>query len=159
MGKANKAVTRKAEEKDAGSISRLIKKESFMKSGKGNLLPLKKKDIVEAIRNSAFYVAELDKKIAACCSVIEYGGIAELRSLVVGKKHRGKGLGTAAADACIKEAKRRGYKKLYALTQAEGFFTKLGFEKTGVPPEKMIKYCKNCPLKDNCVEISFVRVL
>jgi amino-acid N-acetyltransferase len=57
-----------------------------------------------------------------------YGAYGLLRSLSVKLGTRGKALGTALTDHLISEARSRGLKQIYLLTEnAKGFFLRKGF--------------------------------
>lgn len=156
------AVVRKAVASDSQDIAKLVNAFTFRSDGSGQLKPLTKEDISSLISKGLFYVAEQEGQVVACGSVVEYEGIAELRSLAVSQQHQGKGLGTALIQMCVQEAKQRGYSALYTLTQPHNFglFERVGFKKLGAkPPEKLLKDCKDCKIYDSCNETAFVKKL
>ena len=118
---------RKALMEDAGVIREMIEEYKFRENGSGFLLPLNADALLNAIENSDFFVACEDGKIAGCASVVEYDGIAELRSLAVKHDYMSMGIGSQLIDRCIAESQERGYGELYALTQTYRPFEKKGF--------------------------------
>lgn len=82
---------RKAGKGDAPYIFILIGKSI----GEGDfLLPRKEEEIAELIKEGRFFVAVGEGNVVGCASLEEYNGLAELRSLVVEKEWKGKGIGT-----------------------------------------------------------------
>lgn len=80
-----------------------------------------------------------DELIGFCAYAIvnnlwQAGYISYMYAMVVDEKHRGKGFGTMLIDACIKDSKDKGLKRLeldsgFQREKAHEFYTKLGFEK------------------------------
>lgn len=157
----HKAVVRKAVASDSQGIAELVNAFTFRSDGSGQLIPLTTDDIFGSINKGLFYVAGQEGKVLACGSVVEYGGMAELRSLAVSRQHQGNGFGTALIQTCVREAKQRGYSALYTLTQQQNFalFENQGFEKSDIPPEKLSKDCAKCPAYDSCNETAFMKIL
>lgn len=149
-----------ADSGDVNQIAALVSGGSFQNDGSGALLPLSAVQIAQLVSEGRFAVARVDGHIAGCVSLVEYSGIAELRSLVVAEAHRSHGIGSQLARWCIAEAARRGRDKLFALTNNDAIpsFTRLGFVKTDRPPEKLSRDCQACPLfhSQNCKEIPLV---
>ncbi len=148
------AATRKASPEDAEGIKKLVDKFQFRENGDGELIHLSSSDISHLITSSSFYVVETGGNVVACGSVVEYDGIAELRSLAVDYSHQRNGLGTAIIGKCIEEAKTRGHKMMYTLTQPQNIalFEKAGFKMTETPPEKLSRDCEICPIYGSCNE-------
>jgi amino-acid N-acetyltransferase len=61
--------------------------------------------------------------------------LAEIRALVVGEGHQGKGIGQLLVRACLKRARERDIMEVMAISSAEKFFLSCGFEFT-LPDEK-----------------------
>ena len=153
---------RKAHVEDARGIHDVIKKYQFRSDKTGQLIPLNISEITALIATGTFYVAEADKKVVGCSSLVEYDGLAELRSWAVLPGYQGRSFGTELALAVIEEAKARGHAQIHTLTQRQNFslIEKLGFVKTERPVEKLLKDCAYCPLYNNgCNETAFVRTL
>lgn len=159
------AVVRKAAASDSHGIAKLVNTFAFKKSdGSGQLIPLTKENILSLISKGSFYVAEQEGQVVACCSVVEYDGIAELRSLAVSQEYQKKGLGTALIQMCVQEAKQRGHSALYTLTQQQNFglFERAGFKKSDTKPtEKLSRDCETCELykSESCNETVFKKEL
>lgn len=136
----------------------MIEKCKFQGDGSGYLLPVDKKEIEELVVDGEFNVADVDK-VVGCGSVVEYNGIAELRSLVVDEPYKRRGLGTELIEECKKDAFMKGYDKLYSMVQESAYniFRKTGFRKTKDPSEKLMKDCIKCPqYEKGCKEFGMV---
>jgi len=109
-----------------------------------------------------FGVCEVDGEVIGCTALtIIWADLAEIRSLAVDDKFRGKGVGRRLVEWTVSEARRLGIRRLFALTYEQTFFEKLGFEV--VPkdnlPLKVWSDCVRCPKREGCDEIAVVRVL
>jgi len=109
-----------------------------------------------------FGVCEVDGDVIGCTALtIIWADLAEIRSLAVDDKFRGKGVGRSLVEWTVSEARRLGIRRLFALTYEQTFFEKLGFEV--VPkdnlPLKVWSDCVRCPKREGCDEIAVVRVL
>jgi amino-acid N-acetyltransferase len=146
---------RKALIKDAQAIQEIINE--YAKEGK--MLARSINDIYEVIRD--FYVYEDENgNIQGCCaSQIFWEDIAEIRSLAVKKNNSSKGIGRQLVEACIKDSKELGVKKVFALTYVDGFFKKLDFKiiDRDSLPHKVWKICIHCPKFPNCDEIAVLK--
>jgi amino-acid N-acetyltransferase len=77
---------------------------------------------------SEFLVARGDGALAGAVGLETYGTNALLRSLVVAPGRRGSGLGAALTERIIAQARERGVRRLYLLTEtAPRFFPRFGF--------------------------------
>ena len=153
---------RRAEERDVGALSALVGASAFQAGGGGALLPLADGEIRELVRARAFFVAMAGDALAGCASVVEYDGLAELRSLIVAPEHRARGVGRALVALCMDEARARGYAELLALTRDEAMplLERSGFRREPRPPEKLARDCARCPLLDaGCNEVAVVAAL
>jgi amino-acid N-acetyltransferase len=85
--------------------------------------------------------------------------VAEVRSLVVAKDARRRGLGEQMVEALAIHARRDGFAKLCAFAHDPAFFVHRGF--SIVPhtwvPEKIAHDCYSCPLFRNCGQYAVVR--
>jgi len=109
-----------------------------------------------------FGVCEIDGEIVGCAALtIIWADLAEIRSLAVDDKFRGKGVGRSLVEWTVSEARRLGIRRLFALTYEQGFFGKLGFEVVAKDslPLKVWSDCVRCPKRDGCDEIAVIRVL
>jgi amino-acid N-acetyltransferase len=76
-----------------------------------------------------FLVARADGKVVGAVGMEHYGSSALLRSLVVAPSHRNRGWGRALTEQTLQEAKERGAKRVYLLTEtASEFFPRFGFK-------------------------------
>ncbi len=109
-----------------------------------------------------FAVFEAEGEIIGCAGLaIIWADLAEVRSLAVDERFRGRGIGTRLVQWCIEEGRRLGIRKIMSLTYEKHFFEKLGFEvvEKETLPLKVWSDCVKCPKNDNCDEIAMVRVL
>jgi amino-acid N-acetyltransferase len=124
---------------------------------RGQLLPRTAVSIGETLAN--WLVGEQDGAIVACVSLLYYTPtLAEVRSLAVHDKAKGKGWGSAIVHSLIAEAERRHVPTLFALTRAVRFFERAGFAVTRKEhfPEKVWRDCHHCPIKHRCDETAVV---
>ncbi|NLC28693.1 MAG: N-acetyltransferase [Campylobacteraceae bacterium] len=85
--------------------------------------------------------------------------LAEVRSLVVAEKMRGKGVGASIVDSLLKEAHSFGVKQVFTLTYQKKFFEKLGFveiPKEELPAHKIWADCIKCKYFPVCEEIALI---
>ena len=88
--------------------------------------------------------------------------LAEIRSLVVKKEFRGKGIGTKLVEALLNEAKQLKLKKVFALTYHKSLFLKLGFieiDKKSLPDQKIWQDCIRCKHFPICDEVALLKNL
>ncbi|MFW9967860.1 MAG: arsenic resistance N-acetyltransferase ArsN2 [Candidatus Thorarchaeota archaeon] len=85
-----------------------------------------------------------------CAGLEIYEDSALLRSVAISPKHQGKGLGTVLTEAMIENARKKGIRTLFLLTDtAEDFFRRLGFrvvEREIIPKDvkTSIEFTKLC---------------
>ena len=116
--------------------------------------------LYENLRDFAVY--EIDGEIMGCVALaIIWADLAEVRSLAVDEKFRGRGIGTELVKWCLEEGQRLQIRKIMSLTYEQRFFEKLGFEvvEKETLPLKVWSDCVKCPKNANCDEIAMVRVL
>jgi len=109
-----------------------------------------------------FAVFEEDGEILGCAGLaIIWADLAEVRSLAVDERARGRGIGTRLVQWCMEEGRRLKIRKIMSLTYEKRFFEKLGFEvvEKDTLPLKVWSDCVKCPKNENCDEIAMVRVL
>jgi amino-acid N-acetyltransferase len=82
-------------------------------------------------------VARDEGRLVGCVALELYGDEALLRSLVVDRAARGRGLGEQLSAAALELARQRGARRVWLLTTtAERFFPRFGFrrvERSAVP--------------------------
>lgn len=142
---------RKARVKDAPAIKRLIS--SYAE--KGEMLPRAMGEIYDDLRD--FFVAEEDDEVVGVAALhIGWEGIAEVRSVAVGREHLGKGIGRELVNACLKDARQLGVSEVFVLTYVEKFFERMGFTSASRDdlPQKVWMECRNKCTKypDECNE-------
>jgi amino-acid N-acetyltransferase len=116
--------------------------------------------LYEAVRD--FGVHEEEGQAVGCAGVtVLWADLAEIRSLAVDERCRGRGIGRDLVQWTIDEARRLQIRRLMALTYEQRFFEKLGFEVVSKDtlPLKVWSDCVRCPKRDHCDEIAMVRVL
>jgi N-acetylglutamate synthase-like GNAT family acetyltransferase len=75
-----------------------------------------------------FLVAEAGDGLVGAVGLEVYGGVALLRSAVVGTAAQGRGAGTALVVGLLEHARARGVRDVYLLTNtAEDWFPRFGF--------------------------------
>ncbi len=117
-------------------------------------------DIYENLRS--FLLAEVKGKVVGCCSTqIIWADLAEIKSLAVEKSFQAKGIGKELVRASVKETKRLGIKRVFALTLVPTFFKKLGFKTIDKEklPMKVWTDCARCTKQDSCDEIAMIKIL
>ena len=132
---------RKAHIKDAYRIQALLKQYA----AEGELLIRPMGDIFAQIRD--FFVLDKNGRPAGIVALhVYWEDLGEIRSFLVTKGARGKGLGEELITEAIKEAKLIGIKKVFALTKIPDFFLKYGFKKISRSklPHKIWRDCFNC---------------
>ncbi len=149
-------MVRKARVADAPAVGALI--DHYARQGL--LLPKPLGRIYEALRT--FSVWEEGGEVLGCGRLdIVWEDLAEVGSLAVHERLRGRGAGSAIVEALVGEALELGIRRLFALTYQVRFFEKLGFQvihKSDLP-HKVWKDCLSCAKYDRCDEIAVLRVL
>lgn len=123
----------------------------------GHLLP---RTLDELERHAErFLVIEGEAGIVACAEIMKLSAhVAEVRSLVVDRRHRGTGVGAELMAALVEAARDAGYQSLCAFTHSPAFFVRQGF--SIVPhvwvPEKVQNVCTSCALFRNCSQYAML---
>jgi len=121
------------------------------------MLPRALSEIYESLRD--FVVYERDGKVVGCGALhITWEGLGEIRSVAVLEEAQGLGIGTEMVEACLKEARQLGIKRLFVLTYAPGFFRRLGFRDCPKEslPHKIWTDCIKCPKFPHCDEEALI---
>ena len=150
---------RKARIQDVKAIHGLLLRPG---EGDGLVLPRSFNQLYSHLRD--FFVAvdrETDEVLGCCALSICWDDLAEVRSLMVRRDHRGQGLGRLLVDACLSEAVTLGLYKVFVLTNQEAFFQKMGFAEAAKDalPQKVWADCVNCPHFPDCDETAMVMEL
>lgn len=150
---------RKARIQDVKAIHGLLLRPG---EGDGLVLPRSFNQLYSHLRD--FFVAvdrETDEVLGCCALCICWDDLAEVRSLMVRREHRGQGLGRLLVDACLSEAVTLGIFRVFVLTNQEAFFRKMGFVEAtkDALPQKVWADCVNCPHFPDCDETPMVMEL
>ena len=123
----------------------------------GHLLP---RDLDEIRRRaSRFIVGENRGHVHACAELAPLSdSVAEVRSLVVARSARGKGIGARLVEELRRRAVEGGHATLTAFTHDPKFFVQQGFSIVPHPwvPEKIARDCAACPLFRRCGQHAMV---
>ena len=93
----------------------------------GRLLSKETVTLYETVHE--FTVAELDGEIVGCGALhVLWEDLAEVRTVAVVDKMRGKGVGNAIIEKIVTKAKEIGVARIYCLTFETDFFARNGFE-------------------------------
>jgi len=123
----------------------------------GHLLP---RTIGELMAHATrFVVATRGRRIVGCAELAALSPhVAEVRSLAVDARERGKGVGTLIIDELRRRARGESFEKLCAFTHAPAYFIQMGF--SIVPHtwvlEKLTTDCIKCPLFRACGQYAMV---
>ncbi len=144
---------RKARASDIKAIHKLVNE--FAK--KGEMIPRSLNDLYENIRDIFVYEDSGEMK-GVCALHILWEDLAEIRSLAVKLEARGIGIGRRLVNTCLKEAKKLGMTKVFALTYHPDFFRKLGFRDIDKMklPHKIWGECMKCPKFPECDESAVI---
>lgn len=153
----NSLVLRKAVVRDVKPIHRLL----YSFAEQGLLLARSLSELYDRLRE--FYVLEdptrADWMVGACGLGVCWDDLAEIRSLAVPEDFQGMGYGSRLVEACLEEAGTLGIHKVFTLTYADGFFSRLGFEvvEKSVLPHKIWADCLKCAKFPDCDETAMMR--
>lgn len=139
---------------DAFVIEQLI----YVHVADGTLLPRSLAEICENIRD--FVVVENEGEIVGCGALHLYGmHLAEVRSITVTNKSKGKGAGRVLINALMKEAQKQSVTCVCLFTRIPDFFARMGFQEVAKEklPDKVLKDCVRCPRQNACDEIAMYR--
>ncbi len=90
------------------------------------LLPRTREEVTEAI--DTWWVAQFNDEVVGCATLRDFGdNIGELRSLSVTPEAHGLGLGEALVHAVVRDARKHGIGRLFAVTRNPGYFARHGF--------------------------------
>lgn len=109
-----------------------------------------------------FLVIEHQGEIIGCVSLEIFSTeLGEVRSLAVNPDYKNQQLGAKLLLNIEDYARQLGLRKMMALTYAEGFFHKYGYETVEMTslPEKVWRVCVKCPRFHHCDEIPVLKFL
>jgi amino-acid N-acetyltransferase len=123
----------------------------------GRLLPRTLADLED--HADRFIVATVRRRIVGCGELAPLShSMAEVRSLVVDRAYRGRGLGGRIIEELFRCARQQGYDQLCAFVHDRQYFSRLGF--SVVPharvPEKIETDCRRCPLFGRCGQYAMI---
>jgi amino-acid N-acetyltransferase len=107
----------------------------------------------------SYVVADTGGKVVGCGGLDVYSDeSAEIYGLATAPDGSPPGTGKAIVQALIARARKQQISRVFALTLAPGFFTKMGFKTVTHSdlPLKVWKDCIACPKYGNCDEIAMV---
>lgn len=138
---------------DAPQIHRLIN--SY--AGEGFLLPRSLMEIYESIRDF-FVIKEGDRVVGTAALKVVWEDLAEVRSVLVAEGYKGRGWGRALIEACIREARELGVRRVFVLTNSPHYFSRLGFRMVDKRelPHKVWSDCLKCPKFPDCDEVAML---
>ncbi|MBW1705549.1 MAG: N-acetyltransferase [Deltaproteobacteria bacterium] len=126
----------------------------------GLLLPRSLSELYDHLRDYVVLVSDDNRySIHGVCGLrICWEDLAEIKSLAVSEEQHGKGSGIRLVEACLKESRSLGLKKVFTLTYVPDFFIKLGFKvvEKSVLPNKIWADCLNCPKFPDCDETALM---
>jgi N-acetylglutamate synthase-like GNAT family acetyltransferase len=144
---------RRAKTADADAIYRLI----ALYAGEGLLLPRAEEEIRRNI--SHFLVFEEKGRVVSCVALESYGAdLAEIRSLAVDPKLRGRRLGSRLIEFALTDARRRRIARVFAVTHAPEFFLRHGFAAGSRQSltEKLERDCRSCSKRRSCKLVAVI---
>jgi amino-acid N-acetyltransferase len=123
----------------------------------GHLLPRHLREL--RAHANRFVVGDIGGRLMACAELAPLSStVAEVRSLVVARDIRGRGLASRLVSELRTCAQAVGFKTLTAFTHDTRFFERQGF--SIVPharvPEKIATDCVSCPLFQRCDQYAMV---
>jgi amino-acid N-acetyltransferase len=141
---------------DADAIHELIDEHL----AEGHLLPRELGEVL--VHAHRFVIAVQDEEVLACAELAPLShAVAEVRSMVVTREARGRGLGRRIVNELVHRATAAGFDKVCAFTHSPAYFVHLGF--SIVPhewlPEKIVTDCHACSQFRRCVQYAVVRSL
>ena len=123
--------------------------------------PVLQRSLGEIYENLREFVIALDgDRVVGCAALhIDWGDLAEVRTVCVADEMRGRGIGEKLVRALIEEAAGLGIEKVFCLTDQPGWFARLGFGPIdkGELPHKVWRDCVHCPIFTQCTEVAMAR--
>jgi glycerol 3-phosphatase-2 len=135
------ATIRPAASTDAGAIERLLRESGLDAEG-----------VVERLPETIVAAAESEEVVGTVALEL-FGPAAHLRSLAVHPHARGAHLGSLLCAHAAREARARGARELYAVTEtAARFFQELGFERSGTRRSLPEPIASTPLVRDRCAD-------
>jgi amino-acid N-acetyltransferase len=156
-------IIRKAKIQDLDGMMTLINEYAQQ----GLMLPRSKLSLCETLHCFSVVIDD-EGEVSEKGTVVGVGGLhilwedlAEVRSLAISEKAKGKGLGKKLVNHLVDEAEQIGLRRVMSLTYQLDFFLKCDFhvvEKETLP-HKVWKDCINCSKFPSCDEIAMIKDL
>ena len=146
-------IVRSAHPEDIQTMVRIIAHHA----AQGLMLPRSASALAASL--DTYVIADVDGKIVGCGGLHSYTtDMAELCALATAPENAPDGTGRALVDALVERAYADNITKVFALTLAPGFFSKMGFKivEHRELPLKVWTDCVACPKYGNCDEIAMV---
>lgn len=120
------------------------------------MLARSRSELYESLRD--FFVAQRPGgEVVACGALsIVWSDLAEIRSLAVDENSQRQGIGRLIVEACLREARDLGLRRVFALTYQQPFLEDQGFKVIAKEdlPHKIWSACLKCPKFPDCDEIA-----
>jgi len=145
---------RKATLDDIKDMQELMREEVLS----GIILARSNDEIATNIRSYTLAVEE-GKLVGLSALHIHAPQLAEVRSIIVDKNLRGRGIGKEIVGRLLEEGRSLGLKQVFTLTYEKKFFQKLSFReipKESLPTSKIWADCIKCKHFPICDEISLI---
>lgn len=146
-------IVRAAHHDDIQTMVRIIAHHA----SRGLMLPRSASALAASL--DTYVVADADGEVVGCGGLHSYtADLAELCALATAPENSPEGTGRALVDALVERARTDSISRVFALTLAPGFFTKMGFKTVEHRelPLKVWTDCVACPKYGNCDEIAMV---
>jgi len=128
----------------------------------GVILPRSDDEIATNIRSYTIATDTDDNIVGYVALHIHSPRLAEVRSLVVDERMRGRGIGRRLVELALDEGRALGVAEVLALTYSKEFFERLGFgeiQKSDIPEHKIWQDCIKCKHFPICNEVAMMRSL
>lgn len=100
----------------------------------GRILPRTTEELRDLMQHG--FLAEVEQQLVGFAALEVYSSkLGEIRSLAVSDHVRGKGVGRALVEACLRRAAERNVFEVMVVTSEDAFFQRCGFDYT-LPGEK-----------------------
>ncbi|MDR2081625.1 MAG: N-acetyltransferase [Campylobacteraceae bacterium] len=147
-------IYKKATLNDIEGIQELVRDEV----ANGNILPRGDDEVATNIRS--YTLAAKGEEIVGLSALhIHSPYLAEIRSIVVKRGLRGKGIGASIVKKLLEEGRLLGLKQVFTLTYKKEFFEKLSFKeipKESLPVSKIWADCIKCKHFPICDETALI---
>ncbi|MDR2790590.1 MAG: N-acetyltransferase [Campylobacteraceae bacterium] len=147
-------IYKKATLSDIKKMQELVRKEI----AEGIILPRTDDEVATNIRSYTLAIKK-DEIIGLSALHIHAPHLAEIRSIVVKKELRGRGIGGAIVKKLLEEGRLLGLKQVFTLTYRKEFFEKLSFKeipKESLPVSKIWADCIKCKHFPICDETALI---